>query len=231
MVRILVIDGEIGAGKSTLLRILVEEFGKRGVKAVSVPEPVDDWIRTGALARYYENKEMYLVEFQLYVMSTLLTTVEKTIRENQDADLIILERSVLTSRYVFFEMQKSMINEGRIEIYQTCAELLMNKMKIDWSHAKYVYLKPTIENCQRRVHSRGRKEEVGAVDSDYQTNLREAHESLFEGLHGDRFAKPNFVPQTLVLRNEDADQDFRTSEDVRDEIVAKIALHVGLNLS
>lgn len=170
--RILVIDGEIAAGKSTLCQKVVEHLNGKGIRAAAVLEPVDEWIRTGTLQRFYENPSMYIFEGQIYIMSTLVKAFEDARKRNPDADVFVLERSVETCRHVFYEIIKDDLVPGRREMFESFYTWLVEPTLVYNSHlTKHVYLKPSIEICQQRLRLRNRDAE-SSVSSDYQAKLR-----------------------------------------------------------
>ena len=89
---------------------------------------------------------------------------------------------------------------------------------------KFVYLKPSLDNCQARVEAGTRKGVIGAavnkvdrkaearggVWNAYQARLRRAHEAFLQGHHAEEFPK---IPQRLekdvvVVEGPLADADF-----------------------
>lgn len=238
--RVVVIDGEIGAGKTTLIDLLGRRLTARGLKTVIVPEPVEEWKRVGILQEFYEEKPPELrglvaYDFQTY---TFVTRVEGTIARVEaepDADVYLLERSVLTDRFVFMELQRELVGARRMEMYDRWWALWSRLMPVRPTH--FVYLKPSLENCMTRVVARARDGEVagpeksseartgaGGVSADYQARLREAHEAYLQGLHPDLFPRmppPPFDRErdVIVVEGALADADFSAEGPAADRII------------
>ena len=92
------------------------------------------------------------------------------------------------------------------------------------SPEKFVYLKPSLDNCQARVKARARKGETGAavnkvdrkaearggVSIAYQARLMRAHEAFLQGRHVEEFPKiaPRLEKDVVVVEGPLADADF-----------------------
>lgn len=228
---VVVIDGEIGAGKTTLIDLLVKEYSARKLKAVVVPEPVDQWKRVGILQEFYANKKESLrshiaYEFQTYTFVTRVKSTMGVVEAHPDADVYILERSILTDRFVFMELQREMVGPMLMAMYDEWWSVWSKVSPLQPD--KIVYLKPTLSNCQTRVGARAREGEVaeksadevdkdasarGGVSAAYQARLRLAHEAYLQGHHQDKFpgmpARPfDIEKDVVVVDGKLADDDF-----------------------
>jgi deoxyadenosine/deoxycytidine kinase len=243
-----VIDGEIGAGKTTLIEHVRKALEARGVKAVVVPEPVGEWKRVGILQAFYADKPPELrgpvtYNFQTYTFLTRIQETQRVVAEHPDADVYLLERSVLTDRFVFMELQREMVGPILMEMYDKWWGLWTQLMPIQ--PQKIIYLKPTIDNCQSRVAARAREGEVGegggktadetdreeasargGVSAGYQARLRRAHEAYLQGLHPDEFPgmppRPFAPENVIVVDGTLADHDFSAPGPAADETAAHI---------
>lgn len=205
-VRLLVVDGEIAAGKSTFCEQITAYLNSKGVRAVCVLEPVDEWIRTGTLDRFYENPSMYIFEGQIYIMSTLVRAFDEARRANPDAEVFVLERSVETCRHVFYEIIKTDLVPGRREMFESFYRWLVEPNLLYNKYiTKHVYLKPSIETCQERLRIRNRDAET-TVSAEYQSKLREKTTQYLDSVVGSR--------NVMILdRNDDAAVDYRGLEN------------------
>jgi len=206
--RVIVIDGEIGAGKSVALRLfeeavqgIVNPQTNRPYVVTAIQEPVDKWREQGALERFMKDPERYALFFQSYVFTTRIQSILNALDKRPDTDLLLLERSVLSDRYLFMQGLRALVSPQEMTMYREMWALHVQLLKPvgvhleDHSTTHYVYLKPRMDLCMARVANRGRPEEVKAADSSsssstdaktcgvtlaYQQSLRKSHEVLFE---------------------------------------------------
>jgi len=214
---LIIVDGEIGAGKTTFIQNLANRVAQRHTVMV-VEEPVDEWIKVGILQKFYSDPERYAYEFQTY---TYVTRMQKLLEAfKTPADVYILERSVLTDRYVFMALQNRYCPKHETNMYNDWWPLWEELMRpYDYEIKKMIYLKPSLSSCMSRVNNRKRTGELakkgghGGVSAEYQRDLRMAHEYFLEGKHRDEFPemseRPFSLDRVLVLGPEVADKDFR----------------------
>jgi deoxyadenosine/deoxycytidine kinase len=80
-----VIDGNIGSGKTTQLNLL-EKVGWTVQR-----EPIDDW----PLELFYKDKSRWALLLQMKILQTLQPVKTK--------DVVVYERCLLSTRYVFWD--------------------------------------------------------------------------------------------------------------------------------
>ena len=190
---VIVIDGLIGAGKSTLVKNLATHYRrtinprtKTCYRVAEAQEPVSEWIRVGILARFYRDiKEAASTlcsttyEFQTYTFVTRIKAVRDALQAVPDADIFIVERSVLTDRYIFMKLQQQIVGKERMMMYNEFFDLFATIMPFDLLSAHFVYLRTDVTKCMSRLMKRGREEEIAGVSFEYQKQLIDAHEELF----------------------------------------------------
>ena len=137
---------------------------RSGHSAVVVKEPVDEWKRVGILQEFYANPKEVAYDFQTYTFVTRVKETIKQVEAHPDATIFLLERSVLTDRYVFMELQRDLVGEVRMAMYEEWWNLWQRLMPI--MPSKMVYLKPTLGNCMQRVNARAREGEIVDADAD-----------------------------------------------------------------
>eukprot|EP01047_Picozoa_sp_COSAG01_P078159 COSAG01_NODE_14334_length_1466_cov_7.322604_2_plen_233_part_00 len=231
----MVIDGAIGAGKTTLISHVREEFEARGYPAVVVPEPVEEWKRVGILQEFYADPKGTAYDFQTYTFVTRVKETIKKVEANPRAVVFLLERSVLTDRYVFMELQRTMVGPVRMAMYEEWWNMWMRVMPIHPS--KMVYLRPSLDNCMDRVNTRAREGEIveedggadsegerqsgkGGVSADYQRLLSRAHDAFLLGEHAAEF--PHMPPRprpadVVLVEGSLADDDFSQPGAAREQ--------------
>jgi deoxyadenosine/deoxycytidine kinase len=249
---VVVVDGEIGAGKTTLVKLLEREMVKRGLKVGVVLEPVNKWRETGILQAFYSEKDdsrrpLVTYEFQTYTFVTRVKETLSVVEKVPDADVYLLERSVLTDRFVFMELQRDLLGPQRMDRYDEWWEMWNKIMPIAPNRA--IYLKPSLANCQARTKARGRDGEVGEKKIDevdkqgeakggvsyaYQQRLRRAHEAFLEGKHQKEFSnipkRPFRVPKdVIVVDGALADGDFSKPGPDADKVAQVILKKLGIS--
>jgi len=175
---VVVLDGAIGAGKSTLLQILGTELGKK-YKVVTVPEPVDLWTSTGALADFYRDVKGKAYEFQTFTFATRIQKLQEAWENNPDADIYIIERSPLSDRYMFVEMlhDTGHFTDHQLQKYEIWWNVWIKLWPITPTH--FIHIHPGLDACMNRVENRAREGE-NTIDTNYQQNLIAKHEKFFK---------------------------------------------------
>lgn len=141
----IVIRGNIGAGKTTAGRLVAAKLG-----GTFVPEPVDEWVRSGALAAMYSGQK---AAFQAYALATRVANRQFTV--GRSSNIVVLDRwldddkafavaNLTTEEYAAYEA-----------LWDVTAA--MNDVGVTWS----VWLDVPVDVCAARIARRGRPEEVG----------------------------------------------------------------------
>ena len=117
--RVIVIEGEIGADKTTLISLLAAAFEARGLRVAVIPEPVSGWEHVGLLQEIYadqppQRRAQSAYIFQTYAFVTRVKSPQKVVGANPDADIYLLERSVMTDRFVFMELLRDLVGPSRM---------------------------------------------------------------------------------------------------------------------
>ena len=106
------LDGNIGAGKSTLL----EAVRKALPDVEVVVEPVGEWLTLknaegkSLLELFYDDKRRWAYTFQNLTILSRLRAIREVLASTKKK-VIIMERSVLTDRFVFAEMLKGSVDK------------------------------------------------------------------------------------------------------------------------
>ena len=94
---IIFIEGNIGSGKTTFLKNL----DVNSINSQKIFEPVDQWIESGMLKKFYKDPKKHAYEFQLYCLKTRFELFSKI---DNTKDIVFIERSPMCDRYVFAEI-------------------------------------------------------------------------------------------------------------------------------
>lgn len=212
MPKFIIVDAVIGAGKSTLLNLLQQKLESKGVCTICIPEPVDIWHETGALQAFYDDIKGQAYDFQTFAYATRCMRVCEYVEANPDADVFIMERSVISDRHLFVKMlqdaeQFTPLQNTMIKIWQD----QWDRMLPFQQPTAFLYLAPSLSTTLQRIAQRNRTGE--AVSEDYQRALLARHEEIFgTGIApvSEDVAMTGIVPnkQTPVLRIY-SDADYR----------------------
>jgi deoxynucleoside kinase len=160
--KIICLEGNIGAGKSTILNVIEQECKRQGrTDIVILKEPIEEWEKTvdkddgeSILEKYYSNQKKYAFSFQVFVFTTIVETIKKTIASNPECKYILCERSLHSSRDVFAKM---LYFEGIFEdIQYTIYNRMCDSAIGSYVAKKVIYLNVNPHICYRRVAWRGR---------------------------------------------------------------------------
>ena len=201
---IIAIDGNIGSGKSTLIDILKDDLSD---KAYFIKEPVDKWtsIRDengqSLLENFYQNKSRWSYSFQNFAYITRVMALKRAMKSG--SKIIITERSTLTDCNIFAKMlyTDGYINNMEMDMYDTW--FYEFNIPINF----IVYLKTSVDNCQKRIKERNRDGEA-TIDVEYLNKLDNAHDEWL--------LTSETTSKILVL---DGNIDFKNDPLVRKTIV------------
>lgn len=156
------IEGNIGSGKSTVL----EGLGSRGYTVA--PEPVHEWVASGALADYY-NGAIDPFTFQCYILQTKVQAFKKVLSEWVEGS-ILLERGFEADAQVFlkYNVVKGKSTEFQLSLYKALSNDLVSSLPCEFRGT--IYLEASPETCLKRVGTRSRTGE-SSVSLDLLTDI------------------------------------------------------------
>ena len=152
------IEGNIGSGKSTFLEYLKTHLGSECGNVAFVPEPVSSWneIRDESgstiLERYYDDQRSHAFAFQMMAYVSRLNLIKSVLGHNYD--VIVMERSLRTDRFVFAQMlrDEGMMTKIEFDIYNTWFDSFLD----DIPEPRVVYLRTSPDVALTRVGVRAR---------------------------------------------------------------------------
>lgn len=153
-----VIDGNIGSGKSTVTSRVCQEL-----RLPMFLEPVESWNEW--LTLYYKNPDRWGFSMNLNVLMSFS-------KWRHNDFFALYERSPLSNRYVFTELQKLNPLEQKLfeEVYDQVA----------WVPDVVIYIRTTPDVCMGRMRKRGRECE-NDVPLEYLEAVHGQYEKLYEG--------------------------------------------------
>jgi deoxyadenosine/deoxycytidine kinase len=219
------IEGNIGIGKSTLLNNLELSYKLKGITGIIIlREPEEEWNlicdqnNESILSKFYKNPEKYSFAFQILVLKTMVDQLLKTIVENPNCEIIICERSILSSYHVFAKMlyDFTLMNEIEYKIYQSVYDTTY-KNNSQIIQQKIIYLNCPPEKCYERIKKRNRKGEEN-IDLDYLKKCNDYHESWLNDENDKTIMKMNMDSSIEYdLRNKE-NIGFKWIEQINDFI-------------
>lgn len=214
------IEGNIGSGKSTFLAYLKEHLKIECGRVAFIPEPVDAWNKicdengTSIIENYYADQKKHAFAFQMMAYVSRLNLIKESL--SHDYDVIIMERSLRTDRFVFAQMLRDdgMITKIEFDIYTTWFNAFLKEIP----EPKVVYLQTTPEVALCRVNTRARQGET--IPIEYMTKCHLYHQEWRN------------VTETDISNNQkwlilDANQEATTSlfSKWTNEVMREIQIH------
>lgn len=180
---IISIEGNIGIGKSTLLDNLEKYIDNNSI--IILREPVEKWLEfvddngESILSNYYNNPTKYGFPFQMIIMKTMFELISTTIESNPSCSLIICERSLSSSHYVFAKMfyDDNIMNKIEYDIY----EKFFHDMGTHFIPDKVIHLQASSNICFHRIEKRRRKGE-SKIELMYLDKCQKYHEIWLDSI-------------------------------------------------
>lgn len=171
---VITLDGNIGAGKSTLMLEARKAFPDIEI----VVEPVGEWLSTrdengkNILELFYEDKKRWAYTFQNLTILSRLKQIRDTLATTTKR-VVIVERSVLTDRYVFAEMLR---NDGLMDSLEYSLYLKwFNQFASELPLKAMIHLTTGVITSSARIKKRGRDGE-SSIPNDYLDALERQHQ-------------------------------------------------------
>jgi len=161
--KIMSIEGNIGAGKSTFLNEIESKCRSRRVEGIRIlKEPVDEWEKVtdgskNILELFYEHPAEYGFPLQVLIGITTLRKILRELSDYPDTELILSERSIMSSKLVFAKMlhHDGFMDEIEEEVYQ----MIFDNMPTWLVPKVMLYLNTKPNTCLERIGNRSRKGE------------------------------------------------------------------------
>jgi deoxycitidine kinase len=149
------------------------------------------------LKLFYQDPVRYAYSFQTYTYVTRIQSILSELDKakahySQPVDFLLLERSILTDRYVFMRLLEPSLEPALVKMYATWFDMYQHLLPFDLQNAKFVYLQTSPEESMARMNKRGRPEEIldakhsnkeekqGGVSLTYQHQLHQAHLEFYK---------------------------------------------------
>jgi deoxyadenosine/deoxycytidine kinase len=214
------VESPIGGGKSTFLRMIQKKVEEKGLSVKVIQEPVDQWISVGILDAFYKNPKENAYKFQTYTFLSRLRDIMEA--QNSDADVILVERSFFSDKYVFAQKlyDDQLINEMEWNMYKQWWEYMSQDCCNRIGRPTgYIYLRASAETAYERMNKRARSEE-STVSLEYIKENVRAHE---EWLMEDKWAADGIHVPVLFLN---ANNDFENNEEMFERYVENVLIFI-----
>jgi deoxyadenosine/deoxycytidine kinase len=225
--KIVSIEGNIGCGKTTLIDNLEIYLQKSNINNIRVlREPIHIWTdlidsndKESILTKFYKDKQKFAFSFQVLVLKTILEGIIQCIEKFPDCELIICERSNLSSRFVFTKMlyDDAFMNEIEYKIYESLFDNWVNSSI--FTPQKLIFLNVSTETSISRIIKRNRTSEY-SISEDYINSCRIYHQLW---LHS--------FPEQMILTincNQDIIYDLEDETNLGLIWINQILSHVNL---
>lgn len=175
---IIVFDGIIAAGKTTLINKLVEQLTGKSLTVTVIPEPVDEWVKSGILERFYTDKERWGYFFQTKAFLDRVRIIREYIEKYSDTtDIFLLERSPDSDKIFMKALYESkFIDELEWKTYKEWCDEWVRILPRTPTHS--VYIKVDVEEAMSRIRQRNRDSEE-LIPIEYQEQLSRIHDDTF----------------------------------------------------
>lgn len=162
------IAGNIGAGKTTLTKLLAKHYRW---------EPqLEDVVDNPYLDDFYNQMERWSFNLQVYFLNSRFRQVLQIRESGKD---IIQDRTIYEDAHIFAPNLHAMglMTNRDFENYRALFELMESFVQ---GPDLLIYLRSSIPNLVKQIHSRGREYE-NSISIDYLSRLNERYEAWIHG--------------------------------------------------
>jgi thymidylate kinase len=181
--KIISIEGNIGSGKSTIIDIMEKMFDSVDSNYIFLREPVEEWESVkeseygdNVLKKFYQYPHKYGFSFQVLVYLTFYKQLVKAINSSNGDKIIICERSLDVSQFIFAKMlyNDGILNEIEYQILNVFYSQF-DRIKLD----AVIYLDVKPEICSERIEKRSRIGEE-EIELSYLKKCKEYHQKWID---------------------------------------------------
>jgi deoxycitidine kinase/deoxyguanosine kinase len=169
------IEGIIGAGKSTFISNISSQLSN----TKPIPEPVEEWVESGVLNRFYKDMSRWAFSFQLRIIHDKVNHLNSIYRNENIIDplVYIVERSMYSDACFSNTLHKTgVLDTYEYNLSNDVRKVYENRLLVVPS--LIIYIRPPIHTCMERVLHRNRCEEID-ITSEYQQALMDSHDDIF----------------------------------------------------
>lgn len=162
------IAGNIGAGKTTLTKLLAKHYRWEA--------QLEDVVDNPYLDDFYNQMERWSFNLQVYFLNSRFRQVMQIHESGKD---IIQDRTIYEDSHIFAPNLHAMglMTNRDFENYRALFELMESFVQ---GPDLLIYLRSSIPNLVKQIHSRGREYE-NSISIDYLSRLNERYEAWIHG--------------------------------------------------
>lgn len=162
------IAGNIGAGKTTLTKLLAKHYRWEA--------QLEDVVDNPYLDDFYNQMERWSFNLQVYFLNSRFRQVMQIRESGKD---IIQDRTIYEDSHIFAPNLHAMglMTNRDFENYRALFELMESFVQ---GPDLLIYLRSSIPNLVKQIHSRGREYE-NSISIDYLSRLNERYEAWIHG--------------------------------------------------
>eukprot|EP00732_Lithocolla_globosa_P007289 Lithocolla_globosa_v1_NODE_9121_length_742_cov_8.215429.p1 type:complete len:234 gc:universal NODE_9121_length_742_cov_8.215429:37-738(+) len=217
------IEGLVGGGKTTLLENLLPRMRsalQHKGSVVEISEPVNEWIETGILEKSYQNPKQWAFPAQCTFFHSRIKAVRKSFKENPNAAFFISERSPFSDT-LFWELQPvdPLLKSMYYDMWTMWQDLMPQEIR---QPHLFIYLRPSLEECMRRMQERAREAEKG-VSVEYQQKLLESHQKHFHSETRKAIMPDGTqIPVLVIEGNGNFRDDKQVANKIADQVIERV---------
>lgn len=184
-----VVDGVTGVGKTSLVRIISEEFN-----LTPFNEMFDDENRL--LHKFFYDRPKWAFPMQ----TNFLTNRFKQYRKAMQIGRAVMDRSIYSDRiFARMYLEYGYLSHEEYDVYNNLLNALLEHVQ---PPQLLVYLKVSTDEAIRRIHRRGRPDEI-EVEREYWDHLNQFYEKNYQDFN---------LGKLLVLQVDDLDYVHRPQD-------------------
>ena len=202
------IEGTIGVGKSTFIDKVVPFLQQEATTTV-IPEPVEEWERTGILKESYTDPT-----YRFPAQCTFFTSRIATFRSLYDPNgLNVSERSPFSDK-LFWNIQDvdPRLRKAYLDMWVLWQDLLPKR-----NPDLFIYLTTSLETCMARIRERNRSAE-SSIDEEYMRKLTMEHDRYLMDPLGVLMPDGTRVPCVIISTDSNYRDDVNVARDIAKRI-------------
>jgi deoxyadenosine/deoxycytidine kinase len=201
------IEGGIGAGKTTFIEKVVPKLLNDPI--VIIPEPVEEWEKSGILAKSYTDPT-----YTFPAQCTFFTSRIKAFRQRYNVNALnVSERSPFSDK-LFWNIQNNepLLHTAYMDMWAEWQNLMpVRRPDI------FIYLKSSTKTAMDRISERNRSAEDG-IEESYLSRLNKEHDLFLLDPLGVLMPNGARVPCMVI----DSEENFRDDPSVAQRIATSL---------